>query len=296
MTLDPILLGHNPFFGTNHLDQAQGEARATVFENEKAILEVLRKCHDEGIRGMMMSTHPRAAVFCRLLEREGFLSQGWRIYPLVPYIQKYVRGANEKGLVNMVKSMLTPKHGLDSLSILWSGGRSLMTKDVRGILTTLIDVELLPFKGLPLGAVFLHDALTDLALGLGADSVLGLFRDHIVEKYRVPAGLTTKNLPTLRRRLAGMEGWSRPLIMVSANATGFYMNPSPAESEQVLQKDDADIVAMSTLASGALRPDQAYPYLAQFPAIKSVVVGLSRPDHITETVKAIRTHLPFARI
>jgi hypothetical protein len=30
----------------------------------------------------------------------------WQVYPLVPYLQKYIRGSNEKGLVNVILDTL----------------------------------------------------------------------------------------------------------------------------------------------------------------------------------------------
>jgi aryl-alcohol dehydrogenase-like predicted oxidoreductase len=49
-------------------------------------------------------------------------------------------------------------------------------------------------------------------------------------------------------------------------------------------------MAMGTLASGYLRPDDAYAYLGGQPGIESVVVGVSSAAHIEETFAAIRMH------
>jgi hypothetical protein len=140
--------------------------------------------------------------------------------------------------------------------------------------------------------VFLHDALTDLALGMGVESVLEVFRDHIGQEYRAPAGLITKNLPLLRRRLQAME-WDSPLIMAAFNAAGFWANPSSAACEEAVREPGMTFVAMSTLAAGHLTPEAAYGYLGQFPSIAAVVVGISNPRHAAETVSAIQQHMPF---
>jgi hypothetical protein len=170
------------------------------------------------------------------------------------------------------------------------GGRGLLGKDFRQAVSLLIDAELVPFRRLPLGAVFLHDTLTDLALGLGLDSVLELFREHVTRHYGVPAGLVTKNVALLRDRLDRL-GWSEPLIMASFNRVGFYMNPSAERCAEAVRRPGCRFVAMNTLAGGHLRPDAAYSYLAQFPTICSVAVGVSRRDHAAETVDAIRRHM-----
>jgi hypothetical protein len=291
-SIDPILLGHNPFFGIDHLSQARGNAKALEFEDVSRIVDTMRFCHNLGVQGMMVSTHTRAVALCSRIAEEKGLASEWRFYPLVPYIQKYVRGANEKGLVNVVMDTLKATSMSQKLRLLATGGRGILGKDVQQGLKLLLDVELVPFKGLNLGAVFLHDALTDLALGLGVESVLQVFCDHINRQYRVPAGLITKNLPLLRRRLDGM-GWHDPLIMAAFNAAGFWVNPSLQECEQVVRTPGMTFAAMSTLAAGHLSPDAAYSYLGQFPLIASVVVGMSNPHHAAETVEAIRRHMPF---
>lgn len=290
--IDPILLGHNPFFGVNHLSQEQGAASAERFEDQRQIAEVLLHCHELGVRGMMMSTHPRAAAVCEIIGREQRLASEWRVYPLVPYLQKYVREANEKGLVSMVTDILAQATVMQKLSLIFAGGRGLLTRDVQQGLTTLIDIELLPCSGRRLGAVFLHDALTDLALGLGAEAALEIFRDHVEKKYRVRAGFATKNLPLLRERLEA-RGWTDLLAMASFNAAGFYVNPSLEACAAAVAKPGMTFVAMNTLASGALAPEAAYRFLAGYPGVSSVVVGMSRKEHAAETVSMIRRHLPL---
>jgi hypothetical protein len=49
---------------------------------------------------------------------------------------------------------------------------------------------------------------------------------------------------------------------------------------------------MGSLASGFLRPEEAYAYLASVQNIDGVVVGVSRQAHIDETFGAIRKHMP----
>ncbi len=287
--VDPIILGHNPFFGVDHLSQERGNEKAKQFEGGNRIVEFLRDCSEIGVRGLMMSTHPLAADVVGGLRREPALSE-WRVYPLVPYINKYVRGANEKGLINLAMDTLMQASIGQKFRMLLQGGRGLLRKDLRHAISLMIDVELGSFHRVPLGAVFLHDVMTDLALGLGLDSVLELFRDHVNTHYGVPAGLVTKNLPLLRERLDRL-GWPEPLIMASFDRTGFYMNPSAESCAEAVRRPGCCFVAMNTLASGYLQPDAAYSYLAQFPTIHSVVVGMSRKDHAAETVDAIRRHL-----
>jgi len=286
--LERIILGHNPFFGVDHLSQERGNEKAREFEDTSRIIDVLRDCDELGVRGLMMSTHPRAGEVAAGMQREPGLS-AWRVYPLVPYITKYIRGANERGLVNLAMELLSQASLGQKFRMVLQGGRGLLGKDFRQAVSLLIDVELVPFRRLPLGAVFLHDTLTDLALGLGLDSVLELFREHVARHYGVPAGLATKNLPLLRERLDRL-GWPEPLIMASFNRAGFYMNPSAEGCAEAVRRPGMRFVAMNTLAGGYLEPDAAYRFLAQFPTVCSIVVGVSRKDHAAQTIEAIRRH------
>jgi hypothetical protein len=287
--IERIILGHNPFFGVDHLSQERGNEKAKQFEDPGLIVDVLKECNGLGVRGLMMSTHPHAASVAAGMQREPSLSE-WRLYPLIPYVNKYVRGANEKGLVNLAIDVLSQASIGQKLRMVLQGGRGLLGKDFRQAVSLLLDVELVPFRRVPLGAVFLHDALTDLALGLGLDSVLELFRDHVTRHYGVPAGLATKNLPLLRERLERL-GWSEPLVMASFNRAGFYMNPSADLCAEAVRCPGVCFVAMNTLAGGYLKPDAAYSFLAQFPTVCSIVVGISRKDHAVETIEAIRHHM-----
>lgn len=284
---DTILVGHNPFFGIDHRCRVAGNEKAQRFENPQEILKVLHTCHELGLRGMMMSTHPMAQLLCNQMQREGEPTSGWRIYPLVPYLQRYVREANTKGLIRTVLDALGGGDSLSSWSWILQGGRSLLTREIRPLLTQLIDQELSLFKGRPLGAVFLHDGLTDLALGLGIESVLEIFSEHVGKGYGVPAGFATKNLPLLRDRWES-RGWRNLLAMASFNSRGFFVNPSLQACQEALLKPGLTLVAMNSLASGAIPPEEAYPFLARFPSIRAVVVGFSREDHARQTIGAIR--------
>ncbi|MBI1892814.1 MAG: hypothetical protein HYS14_01690, partial [Candidatus Rokubacteria bacterium] len=293
IVIDPLIIGHNPFFGIDHLSAQRGNERSRFFEDVRRVVAVLRRCHDLGARAMMMSTHPRALAMTQAINADPLLSKEWRLYPVLPYVQKYVRGANEKGLVNLALDTLSQVSFGQKVGLFLRGSRGILVRDLQEMIRLLIDIEMAPFANGRLGAVFLHDVLTDLALGLRVDSVLALFREHVEAHYGVTAGFITKNVPLLRARLDAMD-WDEVLVMASLNPAGFYVNPSLERCAAALERPGLTFVAMNTLASGQLSPEVAYSYLARFSAIRSVAVGLSRLDHAAETIDAIRRHLPCA--
>lgn len=286
-----IVLGHNPFFGVDHLSRERGAAREARFSRVDAVLDIIDLAVEHGAEGLMMSTHPRANDIAGLLADRAHLRDRLRVYPLLPYIAKYVRQANEKGLVNVVLDQLRGTHWSRKLNLLSRGGLAALRRDLFRILSTLIEIELAPFRRLDVHVVFLHDALTDLGLGLDAGSVFTFFRDELASRHGATAGFATKNLPLLLERFASY-GLATPVVLTHVNRIGFNMNPSQQACEPLLRDGDVRVMAMGTLASGYLRPDDAYAYLARFPRIESVVVGASTPAHIRETFAAIRRHMP----
>jgi hypothetical protein len=286
-SLDRIVLGHNSFFGVNHLSRQHGAEREAMFEDVTAILQIMETAASLEVTAMMMSTHPRATGVANAVRSSRLLKEQWSFYPLLPYITKYVRQANEKGMVNIVLDQLKQAGWTQALGILARGGLGALTKDYRHILSTLIGLELAPFHGLRLKAVFLHDVLTDLALALDIPEVLDLYAAEIKKRFGARAGFATKNLPLLVERFQ-RYGFQSPLVLAQLNKIGFGMNPSREACERVLASSQLEVMAMGTLASGYLRPKEAYDYVFARPAVQSVVVGVSTPGHAAETFAAVR--------
>lgn len=284
--IDPIVLGHNPFFGVDHLSRERGAQRELQFEDNGAILEMIRFAAGEGAGGMMMSTHPRSALVAEAVRRDAKLLETVSFYPLLPYIAKYVRQANEKGIMNVVFDQLKNAGWAQRLALLGSGALSVLRKDYQEILRTMIRMELTPFQGLSVRAVFLHDALTDLALALDIPEVFDLYCNEIAERFHAQPAFATKNLPFLIERFKAY-GIANPLVLTHVNKLGFGMNPSRRACEICLAENRLRVMAMGTLASGYLRPEEAYPYVFGLPNIDSVVVGVSSRDHAHETFESI---------
>ena len=285
--LDPIVLGHNSFFGVNHLSRQHGATREAMFEDVSAIVKMMDTAAALDVAAMMMSTHPRATAVANVVRNSRELRERWSFYPLLPYITKYVRQANEKGMVNLVLDQLKQAGWSQMLGLLARGGLGALTKDYRHVLSTLIGLELAPFNGLRLKAVFLHDVLTDLALALDIPEVLELHATEMKKRFDARAGYATKNLPLLVERFQ-RYGFQTPLVLAQINKIGFGMNPSREACEQVLASSQLEVMAMGTLASGYLRPKDAFEYVFARPSVQSVVVGVSTPAHAAETFAAVR--------
>jgi hypothetical protein len=291
--LTPIVLGHNAFFGVDHLSSDRGAERAAYFSDPARIVDVVRVAKKAGAGGMMMSTHERAIPLCERIASARDLKDDLAIYPLLPYAQKYVTRANEVGMVNVVLDMLSGTTLAEKSRMIWSGGKAVFARDVQSVLAALIQIELKIFTGLRMPAVFLHDALTDLALTLGLKDIFAFFLDEIERSYSAQGAFATKNLPLLLQRFSEWR-LPPPVVMTHFNSVGYHMNPDRQSCERAVASFPCSIMAMGSLASGYLQPETAYEYLGKIPNIDSVVVGVSRSEHIEATFDSIRRHVPAA--
>lgn len=286
-----IMLGHNAFFGVDHLSAARGAERAAAFSDPKKVLATIELARAEGAGGMMMSTHERAGPIAALIAAEPGLAKEFGVFPLLPYAQKYVTRANEVGMVNVVLEMLTGTSVGGMFDLFVNGAKAIATRDINAVLSALIQVELKAFKSNKVPAVFLHDAFTDLALAFGMPEVFSFYMDELQKNYGATGAFATKNLPTF---LARFKEWGlpAPVVMTHFNKTGYHMNPDRDACVKAAADHDVSILAMGSLASGYLKPDEAYSWLGGVKNIDGVVVGATSPSHIRETFGAIKAHMP----
>jgi hypothetical protein len=278
---DKLILGHNQFFGVNHLSSARGVATEQYFSSTENVISLVRMAYKAGVTGLMLSTHERAKAIADALRKDPELSSGLHLHILLPYMAKYVRMANERGLVSMLEEILGQASWAERMAIGLKAGIGVVTKDLLAILAALIKIELLPFKELNVQSVFLHNSLTDMLTALRSKEVVEFFMKNIAEEHgATPAFCTlSAGLTMSFFRDIGLEA---PAIMAPYNPAGFQMNPSRERCEQLLQEYPCHMVAMSVLAAGFVKPADAARYLSSIPGIDSVIFGASSPGHVTE--------------
>ena len=177
--LKKIVIGHNQFFGVNHLSASRGAATSAYFSDVQNVLKMMRIAHDHGAEGMMISTHERAAPITEMILLDPELSRKLVVYPLLPYVQKYVVAANEKGMINVVIDALSGTKLSSKMKMIMKGGKGIIGKDINSILSAMISLELKSFEKLRMEAVFLHDVFTDLALALGLREIFEFYLEEI---------------------------------------------------------------------------------------------------------------------
>jgi len=288
--LDRIIFGDNQFFGINHMSEEKAQALDEKFKDLQEIIDVINIAYDCGIRGFMLNTHDRARDICEHLRRNQDRYADLRFYPSIPYAHKYANAVTEKGIFSTLKStLLADNSAANIVGMLTKGGFSLFEKDMIKVMQLLVDIEMKIFRDLNVKVIFLQNIVTDLLLGFGVKDVFIAFADYIKEKYGVEPGFVTLNMPKLVEFLSNCK-IENPIICSAINKAGYFMNPNKESYEKTLRQNDFRPIAMSILASGAIKPKEAVEYISRQPSIQSIVFGASTRQHIIETKELIERY------
>jgi len=214
----------------------------------------------------------------------------------LPYAEGYVRLANEKGMTGLVNDVLSRLSLADKAKLLVDGGFSALRLDPVGMMRTYVDAELKGYlrvkpKNAILQGVLLHEVITDLCLGLQETSMLSAFAQHIRENYSAKPGFVTYNLPRFVRLFqeAGLS-LKDVVIMTPFNSLGYQMSPSRDSCEVTLSSmREGHVIAMSVMAGGYLKLDEAIDYIQALPNLSGVAIGVSSKEHARDTFTNLRT-------
>jgi hypothetical protein len=287
--LDKIVFGDNQFFGINHMSQEKAQQLSEQFYDIKNIYKVYDIAYDAGIRGLMLNSNERAVDICDYFRNNSDKYQNLNWYPSIPYPHKYVNLVAEKGILPAVNSILFKENSAKGvIGMMAQGGMAIMSKDAISLMKMLVDMEMKMFKGLNVKVVFLQNIITDLILGFGIKEVFYEYCEHIRKKYGAMPGLITQNMPMLRSKLIEWQ-IEEVVICSSFNKIGYLMSPNVQSYLEATRSNDPlkyQLWAMSTLASGAIPPKEAYDFIND-QSIQTVVFGASSAKHIEQTVSLI---------
>ena len=288
-TIDRIIFGDNQFFGINHMSQEKAQQLSEKFFDVRNIYRVYDQAFEAGINAVMLNSNDRAKEICGHFKDNEAKYGHLNWYPSIPYPHKYANMVAEKGIFPTINEVLLQNNTATGvLGMIGKGSLAVMTKDAMKMMQMLIDVEMKMFKGLNVKVVFLQNIIVDLILGFDIKSVFEEYCNHIRRKYNALPGLITQNMPAL---LGKLDEWGIKEVVVcsSFNKLGYLMSPDLDTYVEVVRNNNPDeyqLMAMSTLASGAIPAIEAYDFInAQ--NIQSVVFGASSKNHIEETVNLI---------
>ncbi len=287
--IDKIVFGDNQFFGINHMSQEKAQQLAEKFFNIENIFSVYDYAIDAGVKGIMLNSNDRAKDIVKyFLDNSSKYSHiNW--YPSIPYPHKYANMVAEQGIPQTINELLIKGNSFKSmLGMIAKGGSAVLTKDLVKLMQILIDMEMKMFEGLNIKVVFLQNIITDLLLGYDFELIFKAYTDYIRKKYNAIPGLITQNMPYLLNKL---NEWNIEQVVVCAsfNKIGYLMSPGVDEYVDTAKNNNPEkyqLMAMSTLASGAIPAIDAYEFINN-QNVQSVVFGASSKSHIEETVKLI---------
>jgi hypothetical protein len=282
--MDRILFGDNQFFGVNHMSEEKARAQAMRFQRDEAIIEILDVALEEGIKTFMCTTHERIGAICDHWRANPKKYGDYKFFPCMPYAHKYANAMTEYGIAEAARRFL-PDEG--RLNAIVRSGLSLAKKDVEGLATLLIDAEMKMFQGLNTPVIFLQNVVTDLLLGMGFKDGFRIFTEHIRSRYNAEPGFITMNLVRLLDVLEELR-IENPIVCCNINKAGFRMCGGIAAYEQAIATRRFRPIAMSVLASGAIRANEAFEYVCSQRRIESIVFGASTREHIRQTNSLIK--------
>jgi hypothetical protein len=287
--IDKIIFGDNQFFGINHMSQEKAQQLSEKFFHIENIYKVYDIALRNGINAIMLNSNDRAKEICDHFRdnksKYGHIS--W--YPSIPYPHKYANMVNEKGIFPAINDVLFSNNSaLGVLGMVAKGGLAVFNKDAIELMKMLVDVEVKMYKGLNVKVIFIQNIIVDLLLGYDVKDVFYEYCTYIRKKYNAIPGLITQNLPYLKAKLVEW-GIEDVVICSSINKIGYLMSPDIQSYIETINKNDDtkyQLMAMSTLASGAIRATEAYDFINSL-KLQSVVFGASSERNIKETVSLI---------
>ncbi len=289
LQIDQMILGDNQFFGVNHMSEKRGMETREKFKDINEIKKILYTAMELGVKAAFFSTHPDIYEITDMIRDDPALRDHFHFYVNVPYIMKYISMVNTVGPVATIQTMMQGRNAKDNASFFLSSAKNLLSTDYIALAMQLVEVEIAPFHDLEVKAVLLHNSLCDLALAYELTEVIHSFDEYVRNKLGVIPGYGTQNYPAFKDFLK-RSGLGPSFVMTAFNKIGFYMNPDTHAYENALINDENTVLAMAPLASGRLKPDDAFEYLSSV-GVKHVLVGLSSQKHAEETFGAIRKYI-----
>lgn len=291
-----LLVGDNPFHGISHLSQEQARVRGKAMIYPEYAANLVVTSLDNEANGFMFSVSETTLSILQILhEREGDKRPG--LYALVPYAFEYVRLATQLGTSGLAKKFAKQIMVSGNVRAIAMGLKGVIRMDPVTLLKTYLIYEISRIKSSAgkqanLESLLLHEIITDMGLALNLDWLFKSYIDFML-KLGIKPGFDTRNFAYLVKKFNEWDiNFHDVIIAAPFNKVGFQMNPSKKECEKALAKlNETNIIAISILAAGYLKPLEAIEYIGSLPNIKGVAVGVSKEQHARETFKLLKNRL-----
>lgn len=292
-----LLVGDNPFHRISHLSQERSRSRNEAIGTIDYAADLVATSLENGADGFMFSVSETTLSILRKL-REKRNHDDIKLYAIVPYAYEYVRLATQVGGISGLGRRIG-KHILLSMNVqaMAMGLRGIASMNPEALMKTYLFYEISRIKSAVgkrtnLDSVMLHEIITEMALAFNLD---WFFKSYIkfLRKLGITPGFETRNFAYLVNKFKTWGVSFDDICLVTAfNKVGFQMNPSKMACEQALSDvSGSNVIAMSILASGYLKPPEAIEYIKGLPNLSGVVVGISKESQAKQTFQLLRNQL-----
>lgn len=277
-----LLVGDNPFHGVSHLSQNRARERSRNITDSTYCANLVKTAVANGADGFMFSVSETTLNIIGELSRDNV---SLKLYAIAPAASDYVRLASRLGTPGMAIHLAKQVIKSGNPKAIMSGFEGVVLQNPIGLMKAFLYYEICRIKSVskPVNSLYcfmLHEIVTEMALALNLDWIFKAFVDFMIS-MKIKPGFETRNSPVLIDRLiqAGID-LSAIVIVAPYNDIGFQMSPSKAECEKaLLNAVGAEVIAMSILASGYIKPEKAIEYVNSISGLKGVVVGVSSENH-----------------
>lgn len=288
-----LLVGDNPFHGISHLSQEQARSRGNAMTYPEYAANLVATSLENEANGFMFSVSETTLSILEILhEKEGDKRPG--LYALVPYAFEYVRLATQIGISGLAKKFVKQITFSGNVRAIAMGLKGVMRMDPATLLKTYLLYEISRIKSAAgkqanLESLLLHEVITDMGLALNLD---WLFKSYVefMLKLGIKPGFDTRNFAYLVNKFNEWGiNFHDVIIAAPFNKVGFQMDPSKTECEKALANlDETNVIAISILAAGYLKPPEAIEYIQSLPNILGVAAGVSKVQHARETFRLFK--------
>jgi uncharacterized protein (DUF486 family) len=282
-----LIVGDNPFHGISHLSQERARARSENDATENQRADLVFTAIENGADGFMFSVSDTTLGILKAMKQKKDLT-GIKLYAIVPYTFEYVRIATQTGTPGLAKRFVKQIAGSGNLGAMFSGLKAVTKVEPKSLMQTYLAYEISRITSAvgdktELSSLFLHEVVTDMSLAL---DLKWIFEAHVeyLKKRKIVPGFHTRNFPLLVNKL---KSWgvdlSELMITTPFNKVGFQMNPGREECEATLaEMPIPNVLAISVMACGYFKPNQAVDYISGLKNLKGAVAGASTEQQARE--------------
>lgn len=291
-----LLVGDNPFHGISHLSQECSRNRAGEVDSAAGRADVVLAAIENGADGFMFSVSDVTLSILKSIRERDEIDHV-ELYAMVPYAYEYVRIATQTGTPALAKKVAKQIVLSGDVGVVLGGVGGVVRMNPQSLLKTYLAYEISRIKSsaggnAKLTSLLLHEVITDMGLALNFDWLFKSYVSYLSERGITP-GFNTRNFPYLKGKFGEWDiDLEETVIATQFNKAGFQMNPSREECEKTLSSLSSPVVlAISVLAAGYFKLNEALDYLAGLENIHGVVVGVSTVKQAGETFSFFQKHL-----